>query len=109
MLLVGHGPNLKESDALPDYLEGYVKIAEVASKKVSIPYWKILRPNFGSLPMIEVAVHEKCYWNGNLQNLGISDMSYHKLAGINEIVTTALPKCWIIPLKEYLGSTKTIL
>jgi hypothetical protein len=76
MLLVGHGPNLKESDALPDYLEGSVKIVKVASKRVSISCWRISRPNVGSLPMVEVAVHEKCYWNGNLLILE-SDMSYY--------------------------------
>ncbi len=80
MLLVGHGPNLKESDVLPDYLEESVKIAKVASKRESISYWRISRPSVGSLLMVGVAVHEKCYWIGNLQNLGVSDISYHKLA-----------------------------
>jgi hypothetical protein len=29
-----------------------VKIAKVASKRVSISYWRISRPNVGSLPMV---------------------------------------------------------
>ncbi len=47
-----------------DSLERFESSQWVASKRESISYWRISRPNVGSLPMVGVAVHEKCYWNG---------------------------------------------